>query len=101
MQFSPDKYLKRTTEAAPLAVFRLFFGLMMFASIVRFWLNGWIEKLYIAPKFFFSYYGFEWVKPLGDFTYLLFILCGIAALMVAAGYKYRLAIILFFFSFTY
>lgn len=73
----------------------------MFASIVRFWLNGWIEKLYIAPKFHFSYYGFEWVKPLGDFTYLIFILCGITALMVAAGYKYRLAIIGFFLSFTY
>jgi hypothetical protein len=101
MQLSLSKYLKKTTEAAPLAVFRLFFGLMMFASIVRFWLNGWIEKLYIEPKFFFSYYGFEWVKPLGDFTYLLFIFCGIAALMVAAGYKYRVAIILFFLSFTY
>lgn len=101
MQLSLREYLKKNTEAAPLAVFRLFFGMMMFASIIRFWLNGWIEKLYIAPKFFFSYYGFEWVKPLGDFTYLLFIVCGIAALMVAAGYKYRMAIILFFLSFTY
>ncbi len=101
MQLYLREYLKKNTEAAPLAVFRLFFGIMMFASIIRFWLNGWIEKLYIAPKFFFSYYGFEWVKPLGDFTYLLFIVCGIAALMVAAGYKYRIAIILFFLSFTY
>ena len=101
MQLSLSEYLKKNTEAVPLAVFRLFFGIMMFASIIRFWLNGWIEKLYIAPKFFFSYYGFEWVKPLGDFTYLLFIICGIAALMVAAGYRYRLAIILFFLSFTY
>lgn len=101
MQLYLREYLKKNTEAAPLAVFRLFFGIMMFASIIRFWLNGWIAKLYIAPKFFFSYYGFEWVKPLGDFTYLLFIVCGIAALMVAAGYKYRIAIILFFLSFTY
>ena len=101
MQFSAGKYLNKTTEAAPLAVFRLFFGIMMFASILRFWLNGWIEKLYIAPKFFFSYYGFEWVKPWGDFTYLLFVICGISALMVAAGYKYRMAIVLFFLSFTY
>ena len=101
MQFSIGKYLKSTTEAAPLAVFRLFFGLMMFASILRFWLNGWIEKLYITPKFFFSYYGFEWVKPFGEFTYLLFALCGISALMVAAGFKYRFSIIIFFLSFTY
>ncbi|TDN88062.1 vitamin K-dependent gamma-carboxylase-like protein [Salegentibacter sp. 24] len=95
------KYLNSYTETAPLAVFRIFFGLMMFASIVRFWLNGWIEKLYIAPKFFFSYYGFEWVKPFGDFTYLLFIICGISSILVAVGYKYRFAIILFFLSFTY
>ncbi|QQX75680.1 MULTISPECIES: HTTM domain-containing protein [Aequorivita] len=96
-----QKYFKKDTQAAPLAVFRVLFGFMMFLSIVRFWMNGWIEKLYIQPKFFFSYYGFEWVKPIGDYTYLLFIICGIAALFVALGYKYRIAIIVFFLSFTY
>lgn len=94
-------YLNSYTEAAPLAVFRLFFGIMMLASIVRFWLNGWIEKLYITPKYFFSYYGFEWVKPLGDFTYLLFVLCGLSAFFVAIGFKYRIFILSFFLSFTY
>ncbi len=94
-------YLNKPTEAAPLAVFRILFGFMMFLSIVRFWFNGWIEKLYIEPKFFFSYYGFEWVKPLGNFTYLIFLICAFAALMVAVGYKYRVAIIVFFLSFTY
>ena len=101
MSSSITKYLNLYTDAAPLAVFRIGFGIMMFASIIRFWLNGWIEKLYILPEFHFSYYGFEWVKPLGDFTYLLFIVCGISALMVAAGYKYRFAIGMFFLSFTY
>jgi len=91
----------KTTSAAPLAVFRILFGLMMFVSIVRFWLNGWIEKLYINPNFSFSYYGFEWVKPLGGFTYIIFICCGFSAIMVALGYKYRLSIIVFFLSFTY
>ncbi|QTD38199.1 HTTM domain-containing protein [Polaribacter batillariae] len=93
--------IKTQTKAAPLAVFRLFFGLMMFISIIRFWANGWIEKLYLQPKFHFSYFGFEWVKPLGNYTYLLFLVCGISALFVAIGYKYRLAIITFFLSFTY
>ncbi|WP_347374908.1 HTTM domain-containing protein [Aequorivita sp. Q41] len=96
-----SKYLNKTTEAAPLAVFRVFFGIMMFASILRFWANGWIEKLYIQPKFFFSYYGFEWIKPIGGYTYILFIVCGIASLFVALGYKYRISIVLFFLSFTY
>jgi hypothetical protein len=73
----------------------------MFASLVRFWAHGWIEQLYVAPKFHFSYYGFDWVRPLGDFTYVLFAICSISALLVAVGYKYRVAIIMFFLSFTY
>ena len=94
-------YLKKSTNAAPLAVFRVFFGVMMLLSIIRFWFLGWIDKLYIKPCFSFSYYGFDWVHPLGDFTYLVFLICGLASLFVALGYKYRISIILFFLSFTY
>jgi len=101
MSSEPIPYFKRTTEAAPLAVFRIFFGIMMLASITRFWSYGWIDKLYIQPEFFFSYYGLEFVKPLGEYTYGLFFLCGVAALLVALGYYYRLAITVFFLSFTY
>tara|TARA_R110002051_G_scaffold56554_5_gene105287 strand:+ start:9794 stop:11161 length:1368 start_codon:yes stop_codon:yes gene_type:complete len=96
-----NKYFKAPTETAPLAVFRILFGLMMFFSIVRFWSYGWIDKLYIQPKFFFSYYGFEWVKPLGVYTYLIFVICGFSALLVALGYRYKLSIVIFFLSFTY
>jgi hypothetical protein len=101
MREAISTYFNKSTHAAPLAVFRIFFGLMMLASIVRFWANGWIKKLYIDPQFFFSYYGFEFVKPLGQYTYLLFIICGFSAFGVALGYKYRLSIIIFFLSFTY
>ncbi|MGY0407218.1 MAG: HTTM domain-containing protein [Polaribacter sp.] len=92
---------KKQTKAASLAIFRLFFGLMMLASIIRFWANGWIQKLYISPKLFFSYYGFEWIKPIGNYTYLIFIICGISSIFVAIGYKYRFAIVTLFLSFTY
>jgi len=98
---SLNKYLTKTTETATLAFFRLAFGLMMLFSVVRFVSYGWVEKMYIKPQFHFTFYGFEWVKPLGNFTYLLFFICGLAALMVAIGYKYRIAIIMFFLSFTY
>lgn len=84
-----------------MAAFRLFFGLLMLASIIRSWAYGWIDKLYIQPKFHFSYYGFEWVQPISQYTYLLFIVCAISALFVAIGYRYRLAIVTFFLSFTY
>ena len=94
-------YFRQTTDAAPLAVFRILFGGLMFISMLRFWSNGWIEKFYIQPRFFFSYSGFEFVQPLGSYTYLIFALCAIAALLVALGYYYRPAIVLFFLSFTY
>ncbi|KOS08084.1 deoxyribonuclease HsdR [Flavobacterium akiainvivens] len=94
-------YLNLKTDAASLAFFRVAFGLMMFFSIIRFAGNGWIDKFYIAPAFHFTYFGFGWVKPLGIYTYGIFIICALSALMVALGYRYRLGSILFFLSFTY
>ena len=73
----------------------------MFASLVRFWSYGWIEKLYLEPDFHFTFYGFEWVRPLGPWTYVLFGLCMLSSLLIMLGYRYRLAMIIFFLSFTY
>ncbi len=101
MNYSIRNYFKIYTEAAPLAVFRVFFGIMMLISILRFWSYGWIDKLYIQPDFFFSYYGFEFVKPIGSYTYLIFMLCALSAFFIAIGYQYRIAIVTFFLSFTY
>jgi hypothetical protein len=94
-------YIDSNTEAAPLAAFRIFFGVLMLLSLVRFWYHGWIEKLYIDPPFHFHYYGFEWITVPGQWTYLLFVICGIAALGIIVGYKYRWSMIIFFLSFTY
>ncbi len=94
-------YILKTTNAAPLAVFRVLFGLLMCISMIRFWYHGWIDTLYVKPNFHFSYYGFEWIKPIGIYTYLIFIIAIIAALFVLLGFKYRIAIITFFISFTY
>ncbi len=94
-------YIQQQTNAAPLAVFRVGFGVMMCYGIIRFWVHGWIESIYLDPKFHFSYYGFEWVQPIGEYTYLIFAICGLSALFVALGLKYRLAIVTFFLSFTY
>ncbi len=69
---------------------------------LRFVWKGWIEKLYLEPQFFFKFYGFEWVKPLGETgMYLLFGVAIVSALFMALGLFYRLAAIAFFLSFTY
>ena len=96
-----NTYLNKTTDVSPLVIFRIGYGIMMCYGMIRFWLKGWIETIYIQPDFHFSYYGFEWIKPLGSYTYILFIICGLAAIFIALGFKYRIAIIIFFLSFTY
>jgi len=69
--------------------------------MLRFWYKGWIYQLYIEPKHHFSFYGFEWVKPLGPYTYLLFSIAILSAVFICIGLFYRLASIGFFLSFTY
>ena len=94
-------YLKSYVSSSTLAFFRIGFGLLMSYSLIRFWLKGWIEELYIIPSFHFSYYGFEWIKPIGEYTYIIFIVCLLSSILITIGYKYRLSIIIFFLSFTY
>ncbi len=96
-----NTYLNKTTKAASLAAFRILFGLLMLISLLRFVALGWIDKLYIAPDFFFSYIGFSWVQPMGQWTYLIFAICGLSTIGISFGYKYRLSIVTFFLTFTY
>ena len=95
-------FLFKETSSAPLIVFRIAFGVMMFLSLVRFAANGWIDSLYVQPKFFFTYYGFEWIKPLNATgMYIVFGLMMLAALFLAAGFLYRFSALIFFLLFTY
>lgn len=94
-------YFDKTTSSAPLAFFRIALGLLVFIGVARFWFKGWIHALYVEPKHHFTFYGFEFISPLGDFTYLLFVVCGAAAIFVALGFYYRISIVALFLSFTY
>ncbi len=89
-------------DGASLAFFRIAFGLIMVWEVCRYFYYGWIESLYIAPAFHFTYYGFGWVAPWpGIGMYVHFIGLGVLAAMVAAGLFYRVSIALFFVGFTY
>jgi hypothetical protein len=92
----------RQVPIAPLVVFRVIFGSLMLFGTIRFISKGWVESLYIQPNFFFTYYGFEWVKPLvGNWMYLPFVLMILAAIGIILGAFYRWSAGLFFFCFTY
>ncbi len=95
-------YFFKPVHLAPLAVFRMAFGILMLASVIRFMLKGWVYNMYIKPKVFFPFFGFEWIKPLeGNAMYILFIVMAISALCIALGFFYRISSILFFLLFTY
>ncbi len=89
-------------DIASLAVFRILFGLMMFAGTLRFMHNGWVDKLYVEPGFFFKYWGFEWVQVWPDWgVHLHFGALAMLALFIAIGFLYRASILLFFLGFAY
>ena len=92
----------QTVSLAPLAGFRVAFGLLVFGATVRFWAHGWIEELYVKPRFFFSYYGFEWLPRLPAMAlYGVFGLLALSALGVALGAFYRWSAGLLLLTFGY
>lgn len=97
-----QSYLKRSTSIAPLVVFRIVYGAVMTFSTIRFICKDWVHLFYGVPKFFFSYYGFEWIKPLNEQSMsILFILMAYSFFMVMIGAWYRIFSILSFLTFTY
>ena len=104
MAISPSvkKIFNRNISIAPLVVFRIIFGLMMLSSTIRFILKGWINEFYIDPKYHFTYYGFEWIKPLQDNgMYIIFGLLLACTILITFGLFYRISIALYFLAFTY
>lgn len=96
------QHLFTPIDASSITVFRIGFGIIMLWDVWRYYANGWVEKYYIQPEFYFKYYGFEWVQPWsGDGMYIHFAIMGICAFFIIIGAFYRIAIIVFTLAFTY
>jgi vitamin K-dependent gamma-carboxylase len=94
--------VNRPVSVAGVAFFRVAFGTILFAEVVRYFANNWVQETFIAPGFHFTYRGFEWVRPWpGAGMNLHFAALGILAALIAAGAYYRVATVLFFLGFTY
>ncbi|MBA3415769.1 MAG: HTTM domain-containing protein [Chloroflexia bacterium] len=94
--------LFQQVDATPLVLFRIGFGAIAVWEVYRYFSKGWIQAYYVKPKFHFTYYGFEWVRPWpGRGMELHFALLGVCAALMTLGLWYRLASILFAFGFTY
>ncbi|MCG8416319.1 MAG: HTTM domain-containing protein [Proteobacteria bacterium] len=96
------RWLNAPQDARGLAAFRILFGALMIFAVVRFWTNGWIHELYIAPSTHFTYLGFEWVRPWPAWgMYGHFGVMGAAALGLMIGAWTRISAAVFFLTFTY
>ena len=96
------RFIDSPVGIIPLVRFRILFGCLMMLGAIRFIQEGWIEKLYLEPRYFFKFYWFEWVRPFDEKgMYILLFTIIVSATMVMLGFFYRMAIIMFFVSFTY
>jgi len=94
--------LAEPVDIGPLIVLRVAFGLLMSAGAVRFMARGWIQQLYVLPRFHFTYYGFDWVRPLPEAgLWAVFVLLAVLGVCIALGLAYRPAMAAFFVLFTY
>ncbi len=92
----------RPVSAQSAAAFRIAFGALALAAVVRFAASGWIDDLYVAPEHHFAYTGLWLVRPWPDWGMQAhFALMGLAAVGVALGYRYRLSVAAFFLLFAY
>lgn len=87
-------------DIAGLVWFRVAFGVLMMVEVWRYFPR--IRDLYIAPKFHFTFHGFDWIQPWsGDGMYVHFAALGLAAFCVAIGLCYRLAAPALFLGISY
>ncbi len=91
-----NKLLFKQIDNSALIVFRVFFGLLCFLESIGAIFTGWVHRAFIAPKFTFTFIGFEWLQPLpGNGMYLYYVIMGVFGLFIMLGYKYRFSVISF------
>jgi hypothetical protein len=86
------RWLCRTVDGTSLVVFRIAFGLVMAWWAWDYLATGRVERLCSEPRFHFTYYGFDWVRPWPGngmrMEFWVMLGCSIA---IALGCCYRLA----------
>ena len=89
-------------DASSAAVFRVAFGTLALVAIIRFFINDWIDVIYVDPSHHIKYLWFDWVQPLPALGMrLLFLVLGVLAIGIAIGLFYRWCVALFCIGFLY
>lgn len=85
-------WLFAPVDNSPLVVFRVLFGLLIFAESAGAVLTGWVKETFVDPAYHFPFIWFDWLQPLPGYgMYGYYLLMAALGLMVAAGWHYRAA----------
>ncbi|WP_437920434.1 HTTM domain-containing protein [Sphingobacterium sp. LRF_L2] len=83
-------------DNAQIIVFRIFFGLLMTVECWGALATGWVTETLVAPRFTFTFIGFEWTNfLLGETMYYIYGFIGLLGLFISLGAFYRVSTILF------
>tara|TARA_R110002012_G_scaffold43054_1_gene116653 strand:- start:156 stop:1484 length:1329 start_codon:yes stop_codon:yes gene_type:complete len=97
-----DKWLFQQVDNSALVLFRMIFGFLLACEAFGHIALGAVDKHFLQPKFTFTFIGFEFLEPLpAPLMYALFVMMGIAGLLVMVGFKYRTAMIFYAIAWTY
>lgn len=97
-----EQRLLRPIDGSFLAAFRIWFGLALSISMLRFSIHDWIEPLFVAPRMQLSYWGFSWLEPLSRVQmHALFWVLALLALASALGLFFRFTAFAFAVGLTY
>ena len=84
------------TDAAWLAALRFLLGATLCVSMLRFIAYGWIDLLFVNPRFHFKYWGFSWVQALpASYMHALFYALAALSACIALGQWFRVSALLF------
>lgn len=83
-------------DNSPLIVFRILFGLLIFAESLVALTTGWVKKNLVDTIVNLPHIGMDFLVPLpGNGMYYYYILMGLTGILIAIGYKYRFSVGLF------
>jgi vitamin K-dependent gamma-carboxylase len=96
------RWLAEPVNNAGISAFRVLFGLMNLYGTLRFISFGWVDRFYVQPTHYLTFWGFEWVQVLPPtMMHAAFWTLAFLSACIAIGFLFRPAIILFFLLFTY
>lgn len=92
----------RDLDGASAVFFRIVFGMIMANWAWDYLSLGIVTRIYVEPKFHFTYYLFDWVTPWpGNGMYVHFVGLCLLAVAITCGFLYRLSALAFALGFTY